>query len=515
MESTNSYQTQQKRLAKQTGLQKMYLLNEPAFERVKYEIDNEKYLTTLDRDLKKILYNSKIPAYRKWLQYREILAQYFNFQKFLKESQTEGDEASTQKLLKMENQIKSLEKQLQTQTELISPPPQLVKATDIEEEPYSPSLSILGKPLSEKKTTPGDRIDLNQSIQTTKAKTRKSTTPQEENMASTSAATPQSRRMLDFGTTNRHNESFFPLDDSQLGDITMHTAAAGEEEIFGNESTESNGHVPMDMSIPTSEIPYTQQNDEIINFDESGENHRLFDNELIRTNTIRQRLDAMPEAIRRKFLVKDAYPKHTFKVVFHDEDEREDHEMQIDPFDATIVDGNVLRMYNKNSGYIRFNNVQPDSLNTIRLYLIEFHTNINNALKTYNETRGNYIGSKKYSILNKDNKTKVIRFKGTTISVPNEIVDDVISFIDQYEPTALDFKENVTKMKKTHQRNENRVALKPSILTQSTLATSTPSSARNKRSAADLTHGENTLNILKNPPKRHPQEGSGFKWKKI
>lgn len=488
----------------------MYLLNEPAFERIKYEIDNEKYLTTLDRDLKKLLYNSKIPAYKKWLQYREILAQYFNFQHFLKESQTEGDEASTKKLLKMEEQIKSLEKQLKTQevqTVINSPPPavQLVEETDIGEEQDSSSIGILGKKLSEKKTTPKERIDLNESIHTTKAKKRKSTTPHDENVPSTSAQTPQSRRMLDFGATQRHlNESFLPLDDSQIGDISMHTAAAGQEEVFGDESTESNGYEPMEMSIPTSEIPHAQPE---IELDDSGENHRLFDNELINNNTLRQRLDGAPDAVRRRFYVKDAYPKIKFNVIFYDEDSKDDREIAIDALDATIVDNDVLRIYNTNSGYIRIHNVRPDSLDKVRRFLIQYHTTLNEAIQNYNQSRGNYIGNKPYNVINKDDQTKIIRYKGTVISVPNELVDDVISFIDQYEPNDQDFKETVTKMKKTHQRNQNRVDL--------LRATSTPSTNRNKRSAAHLTHGENTLNILKNPPKRQPQEGSGFKWKKI
>lgn len=47
-----------KELARQNEknkLQRMYLLNEPAFKKYKEELDSERYLTSLDRELKKIL----------------------------------------------------------------------------------------------------------------------------------------------------------------------------------------------------------------------------------------------------------------------------------------------------------------------------------------------------------------------------------------------------------------------------------------------------------------------------
>lgn len=105
MESKNYSNSNVQRLAKLNTLQKMYLLTEPAFKKVKQEIDNEKYLSSLDKELKNVLYNQKLPNYKKWLKYKQILAQYFNFRKFLEESKSYEDEINTKKILENQNRM--------------------------------------------------------------------------------------------------------------------------------------------------------------------------------------------------------------------------------------------------------------------------------------------------------------------------------------------------------------------------------------------------------------------------
>lgn len=103
-----------KELARQNEknkLQRMYLLNEPAFKKYKEELDSERYLTSLDRELKKIL-GEKTPSYKKWLKYKDALIRYTDFKRMLTESKANEDVENVRKLSALENNIKKLQSKI-------------------------------------------------------------------------------------------------------------------------------------------------------------------------------------------------------------------------------------------------------------------------------------------------------------------------------------------------------------------------------------------------------------------
>lgn len=91
------------------ALQKMFLMTEPAFKNIKQEIDNEKYLNEMDKQLKTILFNKRIPPYKKWLIYKDLLVRHGNFKQFLKESKEYNDQESHRKFAQLEKRINELE----------------------------------------------------------------------------------------------------------------------------------------------------------------------------------------------------------------------------------------------------------------------------------------------------------------------------------------------------------------------------------------------------------------------
>lgn len=92
------------------ALQKIFLLNEPTFNKVKEELDNEKYLSELDKQLKLVLNDKRLLPYKKWLKYKDLLIRFANFKSFLNESKSQQDSESVNRLQKIERKIAELEK---------------------------------------------------------------------------------------------------------------------------------------------------------------------------------------------------------------------------------------------------------------------------------------------------------------------------------------------------------------------------------------------------------------------
>lgn len=97
-----------KQIEKDT-LQRMYLLTDPAYRKIKETIDGETHLSNLDKQLKSILYNKKLPPYKKWLQYHNLLVNVNIFKRMLEESKRAEDTESMDKLSKLEQRIRELE----------------------------------------------------------------------------------------------------------------------------------------------------------------------------------------------------------------------------------------------------------------------------------------------------------------------------------------------------------------------------------------------------------------------
>lgn len=507
MESTNSFQRiQPKQTNKQHGLRRMFLLNESAFQNVKHEIDNEKYLSSMDRDLKKILMNNKLPDYKKWLQYRELLAKYLNFRDFLKETQLHEDKSSSEEILKLMKRLSEVEKKItMNQSTQMTPSTIEVVETDIAD---------AGK------NTPNEPTDLNESFLQVKSHThkRKSTTPIQD------TNTPQSltRRKLDFGENeNQAGPSFVPLNNTILGDVSMQTAPAGEEQIYGDDFEHNNSNF-MDISLPPSEVPHLHEN-----LDDSGELLRLFDDQdLLGRNTIRQRLDSAAPSVQKSFKNDHGeYFSRTFVVHFAD-DEGNDESISLNGLDIKITDEKALK-YKTKTRWERIKNIKEDSWSTIRNFLLEFHKLIDEAIESYNKQLGHYIGAKPYSIReNKENNTAVIRYKGiAAVTIPMELVDAATELMDTADMDEKQFKEEMKKLKRMQYRNETRSGLNvmevdSSMPSSAAMAlarlSSTPATGKKKRSAAHLKLEETTVNtqpdkIPRNTQSRS-QQGSGFVW---
>lgn len=536
MESKNSLKAEAQRTNKQNVLRKMYLLTEPAFQNVKKEIDNEKYLTLLDNELKQILNNKNLPAYKKWLEYRDVLIQYLNYREFLKESEEHGDKLCTEKLLNLEKYTKDLEAQMKTNANnknvsigTMTVDNEYAPIITMDETNISDDSSILKAITPEYKSTPKDKTigndTISEKIVTNKEKKRKSTTPVDQTQPSTSTS-PQSRRKLAFaGEKGLQNESIIPIEDSIFEDANSFTAPAGREDIFGR-SAEKLSFEPMEVSFAASEKPNSNQ------LDISSELLKKFDDEYISRHTIRHRLDAAPPTVRAKFLINNEYPIRFYSVYYYDKETDETKHKQINGLDISIENGNVIKYYTK-SGVSRIKHVKEDSLNTIRIFLIDFHRKIDEEIENYHEQNGNYISTKPYSILNGANATSIIRYKtNSVITVPSEILDDVIQLMNETEMTEQEFKDIVTKMKIAYEKDIKRPNLSPikaatvstprripALSAASAVArlTSTPSSARKKRTAAHLMHGEQTLSEMNAPAKKLQtnQKGTGYRWKTI
>lgn len=535
MASIKSLNPSQK-TSNQNGLQKMYIFNEPAFRKVRHEIDNEKYLSDLDKELKQVLYDRKTPKYRKWLQYKEILTQYFNFRNFMNESQTNEDEMSTRQL-NLEQRIQELENQLKA-NENIQPQ----SSTELENQLVTNEVDNASMEIDAKNVTPNAGINLNESVVgTNKGMKRKSTTPQQ------SSPRTEPRKKLNFGQNDSeiNDESFVELDN--IGYI----APAGLEEFYGTLSDESSEKSP----TKAMNVNYDLRDNPRLN--DTAELMRVFDNELIGKLTIKQRLDAAPEGVRKQFLINNMYPMRLFNITYYDSENQQDREMTINGLNVSIIKGDMLRINNQTT-VTRVDNIKEDSLNKIRLFLVDFHTKIDDAVEDYKLKRGDYISTKKYSIRDDENdkNMKIIRYKNAVARVPAEILEDVINMINSITPdigtqprkngnaeAEKKFKEEVAKMKKIYQRTLNTTNVNQSFATPTQSSskmqrhlsaaatarrTSTPAMQK-KRKAHNLTYGETTINSFDQPnakvrafspvEKMDVQEGNGFrtrfKWKKI
>lgn len=522
----------------QTGLQKMYIFNEPAFQKIRHEVDNEKYLSELDQALKKVLYDRTSPKYKKWLQYRELLTQYFNFRNFMNESQTNEDEVSTRQL-KLEQRIQQLENQLKTSQD-VQPQSSLNNISqpmeENEKESFeSPMQEEEGAKGTEHLTPIGEKTIGNINARTIRGTKRTSLTPPQQ-------STPkiETRRRLSFGQPDAetHDKSFIKLDETNFD----YVAPAGHEQIFGltsDESDEQSNYMDVDETANKN----TQMED-------SGELLRIFDNELIGKNTLKQRLDDVSETVRKNFLINNEYPKRTFNITYHDEDDQQDKEMIVNGMNVTIVNGNVLRIVDRTGSY-RIYNIKEDSLNNIRNFLIDFHTQIDKEVEENKKIRGEYISTKPYNVRDdkNDENMKIVKFKNSVARIPNEMLDEVINLINELVQNQLaskkvsnieienQFKKEVAKMKKHHQRYPNILNVNQSFavpadstgnisrpLSASAAAHQTPNLAM-KRKASELQVGEQTNKAFKQPAKVKPsfktpiQKGNGFKtnfkWKSI
>lgn len=85
---------------------------------MKTELDNEKYLSSLDKDMKQILNNTSLPDYKKWLKYKQALSKYFDFKRFLEQTKLNKDLESQSKFSVINNRLSELTNKLQNNKNL-------------------------------------------------------------------------------------------------------------------------------------------------------------------------------------------------------------------------------------------------------------------------------------------------------------------------------------------------------------------------------------------------------------
>lgn len=113
-------------------LYRMYLLSEPAFSRMKENIDAEKHLTNFEKELKSILFAKKLPPYKKWLQFHNQLTNFNIFKRMMKESKNAQDPESLSKFTKLEHRINELEQAVPKAKEESNESIPIVESTRVE-----------------------------------------------------------------------------------------------------------------------------------------------------------------------------------------------------------------------------------------------------------------------------------------------------------------------------------------------------------------------------------------------
>lgn len=90
-------------------LRQMFLLTEPAFKKYKEQLDNDKYLSLLDKEMKKIMSDRKTPVYKKWLKYNDAFVRFADFKKMLAESKEHNDMENVRRISELEKELKKIQ----------------------------------------------------------------------------------------------------------------------------------------------------------------------------------------------------------------------------------------------------------------------------------------------------------------------------------------------------------------------------------------------------------------------
>lgn len=116
--SNNNDKKYTEQLKNREKLRRMFLLTEPAFKKVKQELDNEKYLSVLEKEMKKIMMNRQLPMYKKWLQYNNAFIRFADFKKLLAESRHHKDMVGVRQISKLEKQLKAIQEHVDNEKKI-------------------------------------------------------------------------------------------------------------------------------------------------------------------------------------------------------------------------------------------------------------------------------------------------------------------------------------------------------------------------------------------------------------
>lgn len=486
-------------------LQKMYLLSEPAFKRIKEEKDAEKYLNVLDKELRATLYSKTLPSYKKWLKYKNLLIKYANFKKFLADSKANEDHESVKKFTKLEQRMKQLELQ------------ESKKNSSLPRAKYLESSPIV---LNVNNSNPSEKNDSTNSIEET---TFEDQTVEQPNFSQSNVG-------------------------SELSNISHHSPTGRSSILYAESDDDLVEYEPIEFNF----------------LNESDENQKKIDDHLISQKTIREQLDDLPPNIRHAFLTKDGeYPEAKFQISNFVTDEYGKNSIiseQINPLDAKIID-NLVKVKTRKFGWIDFPQVMKDDYFRLRRYLVEFQTDIQNKLllskrdseKTENFSNPRQISTRRYTIIDFDDSSKIVQIGSVKFRVSNELLDGVIEGIVEGKYTPGQMKiivsqaEKLLKEEKSKQKSSsfNDPMQRSSLIPASQLLSSrkktvnkedssirprsipshhsTPSSSRQSQIDNQLKRGkklfqstlEDSFKHVKKTPNVQQGKGSCRKWEKI
>lgn len=386
-----------KHLIKQTinkqlpTLEKMYLLDEEAFRKWQDENNMKKQLSILDKNMHRILHKKDISTTRKWVLYRNFLAQYLNFKRFVREQK--------QKNLNNNSLHSSIH----------------------------PSTSTSYSNSSMYKTTHEQ--------------------PEEE--------TPKMNRRANSSEINSGKEEVFVIDSDDDEDVNMEQKIQSFREnpqllqntrlneMMEYEDSDSQ-ELPIDetQAMEISHIP--TYSTAIFDKDEqrrSDEAYKKYDDHLIAEHSISERLNKSTQPIRSAF--HNMNPTHRVKELTVDGDQ-----FRIDLNKSKIADDGYLITNEVESNAkltIDPNNIDKTDMFEIRSYLTEKH----NQIKNYEEQDRTANNKSVYELTGLKNGNTLIKYQNQIVEVKPNVLDHVTEYLDSgYTPQNINLAQIVGLSKK-------------------------------------------------------------------
>lgn len=477
-----------KQQTEKDALQKMFLVTEPAFKKMKENLDAEKHLGDLDKQLRTILFDKKLPSYKKWLHYHNLLNNFKNFKRILEETKNAKDEESLNKLKKLEQRIIELE---------------AVQRSD--EAPHKEKFDSLNR--YEKSGADDDSINIVESTR--------------------------------LGDPSMH-EDVFENDSTSIQSISSDNpniidelASLSPEKIGEHITVEDEDGEKIEWEPP-----------KFIFQDEDEKMQKILDDELISNETVFDRIENLPPNLRNRVIPTGSHPLQTMnvQVVTADDEDDSKYKLQsinVDPKYMVLTKDNYFKVKTSHQGWVHIPLMMPDDFKKIRNWLITKHQSIASEIDKYQQQRPlNVLQSKNYSISNFDDDSKILKYKNEMIKVPNTIIDDTIKILEKNKTISLEELRQKIEILKKQQKNRNMSTFSNPLNTtafETPYSSSTPA-RKNLYAQGPLTVKRKLFDTLaapeinqslrqsslhesfrtvKNPNKKQKGKGIKLKWAKI
>lgn len=387
-----------KQIEKDT-LERMYLLSEPAFKRMKENIDAEKHLSNFDKELKTILYNKKLPAYKKWLQFHNLLTNFTIFKRMVKESKIAQDTESLNKFAKLEQRLNELEQALPNEKQVMSADETIpiVESTRVE----SPSMY---EEFYENISDETDDISTNDS---------------------------QIMHDLSNMSSEKSNGQIIALDE-EGNEIEWQPAT------FVFQSDEDRMQKMLDDETISKSTVYDK-------FEALPSNirYQIFPSGSVPAHTMT--VNAIGDRDKND-------SRYELKTVTIDP-----RSVVLDKDDK-----NLYKWKTQKDGWIHLF-LLADDYKRVRDYLLNSHRKIDEGTKNFRERQPlNVLQPKNYTLTEMDANTKILKRKDTIYKVSNQIIDEVLGVIERNKnlsPNKL--KQMIDRMEKKQKLKQNQTVTNP------------------------------------------------------